>query len=274
MPSSNNSFNTAPPTSSSPLSSPMVPSKKHAARTYGSKRAEVQLIEESPDADRSFGTLVDGDVSISLSPARHSRGTDDNVVSSQGTKVDEDNEGEDDSSKQRKHKWSWETELNELSDSDEEGESAPTLPIPHAAGSLSPSTSRDRSAKSKGKRPSASPKKTQHFPLTIVRSDSRASGRASADPEVCGSDSDCSPSPPKKRRASRRTADATVIEDSDLEASRASSSKSRGISLNSADMDADDHPPPHSTKRKRKTATGRKPTAKVNRYYIRSINFH
>lgn len=265
MSSSNNSPNAVPPTSSPLLSSPIVSAKKHVTRAYSSKRAEVP--DESPDADVSFGTLVDGDISISLSPAEHSRGTDDNVVSSQGTKVDDDDDGgeENKSPKQRKHKWSWETELKELSDSDQEGGSAPTIPISHHDGP-SPLASRGRSAKSKGKRPPASPKKPQHTPLKTVRSESRVPGRAAAEPEASGSDADCSPpSPPKpKRRAPRRATDTAVIEDPDSDAPRASSSKSRGSRLNSADVDSNDLAPPGQTKRKRKTTTNRKPTAKVD----------
>jgi hypothetical protein len=261
MSSSNNSPNTAPPTSSpSLLASPMVYTKKRVVQTYGTRRAE-QPPDESPDADKSYGTLVDGDISISLSPAVRSRGIDDNVVSSQDTKVDEDDEEEHNSPKQRKHKWSWEDALKDISDSDEEGGSAPTLLIPHTQGS--PPVLSGLSAKSKGKRPSVSPKKHQRLPLATVRLDSRIS----AEPDASGSDADRSPPPslPKlKRRASRRTADTTTIEDPESEVPRASSSKSRGGRLSSADVDTNDHAPPDSTKRKRKTTAGRKPTAKVN----------
>ena len=272
MSSSNNSPNTAPPTSSPPLSSPAVSTNKRVNQTYGSKRAEARPPEESPDVDISFGTLLDGDVSISLSPAAHSRGIDGNVVSSQDTKVDEDNEEENDLPKQRKHKWSWEIELKELSDSDEEGESTPTFAIPHANDSPSRPPLMGLSAKSKGKRPSVSPKKSQ---LATVHSVSRASPKATAQPDVSGSDADCSPppSPPKpKRRASRRTNDAAMVEDLESEAPRASSSKSRGSRLNSADADANDNPPSDPTKRKRKPTASRKPTAKVSCHDIASIS--
>lgn len=275
MSSSNNSPNTAPPTSSPPLSSPMAPSKKRVTQTYGSKRAEAQLPDESSDADRSFGTLIGGDISTLLSPAAHSREIDDNIVSSQDTKVGGDNEGENNSPKPRKHKWSWETELKELSDSDEEGGPAPTHPISHAEDSPSPPASRDQSAKSKGKRPLASPKKPQRLPLTTVRSDSRVSVRGSAEPDASDSEADASlpPSPPgPKHRASRRTADTAMVDDPESEAPRASSSKSRSNGLNSADVDVNDPAPPDSTKRKRKAV--RKPTAKVNCHGIHSMNSH
>jgi hypothetical protein len=277
MLSSNDSPNTAPPTSSSPLlSSPMVSVKKRVVQTYGSRRVEAQLPDESPDADRSFGTLVDGDTSISLSSMVHPRGIDENVVSSQDTKVDEDDE-EEHNPKERKHKWEWETMLKELSDSDEEGGSAPTFPIPHADRSPSPPALRDLSAKSKGKRPSVSPKKHQRLPLVTVHSGSKIPASPSVEPDASGSDADRSPPPllPKsKRRASRRTADTSMIEDPESEAPRASSSKSRGSRLGSADVDTNDHAPPDSTKRKRKTTTSRKPTAKVNYHDTRSIGSH
>lgn len=277
MSSTDNSPNTVPPTSSPLLSSPMVSTKKRVAQTYGSKRAEAQRSDGSPDADISFGTLVDGDISISLSPAANSHGIDDNVVSSQGTRVDGDNEEEENSSpKQRKHKWSWETALNELSDSEEEGEVAPTVPIPHADRLPSPPASRGRSVKSKAKCPAVSPKKHQRLPLTTIRSDSRAPARVSAEPGAGGSDVDNSPSPspPKpKRRVSPRRADTIMTEDLESEAPHASSSKSQGSRF-SADVVAKDDPPLDSTRRKRKSTTGRKPTAKVNYHDIRSISYH
>ncbi|KAF9649593.1 hypothetical protein BDM02DRAFT_3268545 [Thelephora ganbajun] len=271
MASLNNSPNTAPPTSSPPLpSSPMVSTKKRVARTYGSKRVEAPPPDESPDADRSFGTLVDGDISISLSPAARSHGIDDNVVSSQDTKVDDDGGEKDNSPKQTKHQWSWMAALKELSDSDGEAESNSALPIRrHCAdmdGSDSSPASRSRGVKSKGKRPSTSPKKPQRLPLTAIPSDSRPPARVSIEPEASGSDGDNSPSPSpprQKRRTSGRRADTVIAEDSESEAPRASSSK-RGNRLHSADMDVNDRASPDSAKQKRKTTAGRKPTAKVN----------
>lgn len=278
MLSSNNSPNTAPPTSSPPLlSSPMVSAKKRVAQTYGSRRVEAQPRDESPDADKSFGTLVDGDISISLSPMVHSRGTDENAVSSQDTKVDEDEEEERSPPKQRKHKWGWETLLKELSDSDEEGGSAPTLSAPQADRPPSPPALRDLSAKSQGKRPSVSPKKHQRLPLVTPRSDSRISESVSVEPDGSGSDADRSPPPslPKsKRRAPRRAVDTAMIEDPESEVPRASSSKSRGSRLGSPDEDTNDRALPDSTKRKRKAIAGRKPTAKVNYHDTRSTDSH
>lgn len=280
MTSLDDSPNTAPPTSSSPpLSPPMVPTKKRVTRTYGSKRAEAPPPDESPDADRSFGTLVDGDTSISLSPAVPSSGLDDNLVSSQDTKVDDDEDEENDDSPERpKHQWSWRAALKELDGSDNEAELTPAPPVPQRSADVnsspSPPASHGRSAKSKGKHPSTSPKKPQRLPLTTIRSDSRASARVSAEPEASDSDRDRSPSPspPKqKRRTSRRTADTAMVEDSESEAPHASSSKPRGSRLDSADVDGNDRMSLDPPKRKRKTTTGRKPTAKVNLYDIRSI---
>jgi len=280
MTSLNNSPNTAPPTSSPPLlSSPMLATKKRVARTYGSKRVEAPPSDESPDADRSFSTLVDGDISISLSPPARSCGIDDNVVSSQDTKVDDDDDGENDGSpKQPKHQWSWMAALKELAGSDDEAELTPALPILRSSADVdvapSPLTSLGRGAKYKGKYLSTSPKKFQRLPLTTIRSDSSASARVSAEPKASGSDEgrSPSPSPPKqKRRTSGRTADAVVVEDSESEEPRASSSKSRGSRLNSVDLDANDCTSPDPPKRKRKAANGRKPTAKVNPHYLHSI---
>ena len=274
MSSSNNSPNTAPPTSSPPpLSPPMVSTKKRVTQTYGSKRIEAPPSDETPDADRSFGTLVDGDISISLSPATRSSGIDVRVVSSQETKVDEDEDDEkDDSHEQTKHKWSWMSALKESSD--DEGGSTPALPLAHADGSPSPPASRSRGVKSRGKRPSTSPKKPQRLQLTTVSSDSRTSVTASAEPETGGSDSDRFPSPLKpKQRPSRRTAGTAMVEDSESEVPLASSSKSRGNGLGPVDADANNRAPLDSTKQKRKT-TGRKPTAKVDRYDLHSIGFY
>jgi len=277
MTSLNNSPNTAPPTSSPPLlSSPMVSAKKRVARTYGSKRVEAPPSDESPDADTSFGTLVDGDISTLLSPAARSNGIGDNVASSQDTKVDDDDDG-DDSPKQQKYQWSWVAALKELTDSDE-AELTPAYPIPRRSADVdaapSPPASRGRGAKSKGKYLSTSPKKFQRLPLKTIRSDSRASARVSAEPEASGSDGDRSPSPspPKqKRHTSGRTGGAITVDGSDSEAPRASSSKSRGSRLNSVDMDANDRTSPDPPKRKRKTTTSIKPTAKVNPHYMHSI---
>ena len=255
----------------------MVSAKKRVAQTYGSRRAEAQPPEESPDADKSFGTLVDGDISISLSPMVHSRGIDENVVSSQDTKVDEDDEEERNPPKQKKHKWGWEALLKELSDSDEEGGSASTLPIPHGDHSPSPRAVRGMSAKSKGKRPSVSPKKHKRLPLVTVHSDPRISSSAPAELDGSGSDVDRSPPPPfpePKRRASRQAADTAMIEDPESEVPRASSSKSQGSRSGSADVDPNDHAPPDPTKRKRKTTARRKPTAKVNYHDTYSIDSH
>ena len=281
MTSLNDSPDTAPPTSSSPpLSPPMLSAKKRVTRTYGSKRVEAPPSDESPDADRSFGTLVDGDISISLSPAVHSSGLDNNVVSSQDTKVDSDDDEEKDGSPKRpKYQWSWMAKLKESDESDDETELTPAPPVPRRSpdvGSFpSPPASHGRSSKSKGKYPSVSPKKPQPFPLTTTRSDSRASARASVGPEASGSDGDRSPSPspPKqKRRTSCRVTDTFIVEDSESEAPRASSSKPRGGGLDSADVDGNDRTSLDPPKRKRKTTTSRKPTAKVNLYDIRSID--
>ena len=281
MTSLNDSPNTVPPTSSSPpLSSPMVSTKKRVTRTYGSMRVEASPSDDPPDADRSFGTLVDGDVAISLSPTARSPGIDDNAVSSQDTKVDDDDDEEKvDSPKRPKHQWSWMTALKELSESDDEAESAPAPPIPRRPHSVdsspSPPASRDRSAKSKGKRPAASPKKPRRLPLTTAHLDSRAFTRGSGEPETNDSDCDRSPSPlpPKqKRRTFGRTADAAAVGDSESEAPHASSSKPRGGRLDSADKDGNDRTSPGPAKRKRKTITGRKPTAKVNLYDMCSID--
>jgi len=280
MTSLNDSPNTAPPTSSSPpLSPPMLSTKKRVTRTYGSKRVEAPPSDETHDADRSFGTLVDGDTSISLSPAVRSSGLDDNVVSSQDTKVDSDDDEEKDGSpKQQKHQWPWMALLKEPVESDDEAELAPVPPVPRRSpdvGSFpSPPASHGRSAGSKGKYPSVSPKKPQPFPLKTTRSDSRASTRVSVGPEASGSDRDRSSSPPlpkQKRRTSRRTTDTVIVNDSESEAPRASSSKSRGGGLDSAGVDGNDRTSLDPPKRKRKTTTSRKPTAKVNLYDIRSI---
>ena len=258
----------------------MVSTKKRVARTYGSKRVEAPPSDEFPDADRSVGTLVDGDLPTSLSsPVARSRGIDENAVSSQDTKVgDDDDEEKDDSTEQPKHQWSWEAMLKELDESDDEAESTPAPPIPRgpvdADASSSHPTSPDRSAKSKGKRPSASPKKLRRLPLTAVRSDSRLSARASAEPEASGSDGEHPPSPfpPKqKRRTSGQMADPPVVEDSESDAPRASSSKSRGGKSNLGDMDTDDRASLGPAKRKRKTTTSRKPTAKVKCHDIHYI---
>ena len=275
MTSLSNSPNTAPPTSSPPPSSPrMVSTKKRVTRTYGSKRVETPPSDESPDADRSFGTLVEGDTSISFSPAVRPSGLDDNAVSSQDTKVDDDDEEEkDDSPKRPRHRWAWEAALKELDESDNEAKSTPAPPVPQRSADVdsSPSSaSHGRNAKSKGKKP-------QHFPLTTIRSDCRIPTRVSAEPEASGSDRDRSPhpSPPKpKRRTSRRAADTAVVEDSESEASHPSSSKPRGSRLDSADADGNDCSSLDPPKRKRKMTTSRKPTAKVSLYYIRSIGPH
>ena len=272
MTSLNGSPNTAPPTSSPPLlSSPMVSTKKRVAQTYGSKRGEAPPPDESPDADRSFGTLVDGDISISLSPAARSIGTDDNGVSSQDTKVDDDDE-EDCSPKQAKHQWSWMAALKELNDSDDEAEPTPALPIPRRSADVStspsPPASRDRNAKTKGRVSSASPKKAQRFPLITIHS------RVSTEPEASGSDGRRFPSPssPKqKRRTSGRMTGLAIVEDSEPDVPRASSSKSQGSELDSSGASANHRPSPDPPKRRRKIATGRKPTAKVNRYDVHSI---
>lgn len=272
----NNSPNTAPPTSSPPpSSSPMVPAKKRVTRTYGSKRAEIPPSDEAPDADISFSTLADGDISISLSPATRSSGIDDNIVSSQDTKVDDDDGEKDDSAKLPKHQWSWKAALEEFSDD----ESELNLPLPTFPHSVdvdppSPPASRGRGAKSKGKRPSASPKKPQPLPPTTSRSDSRLSARVSAEPEASGSDGEHPPSPPppkKKRRTSGRMAGVPAVEDSESEVPRASSSKSRGSRFNSGNMDASDRTSPGSAKRKRKPAPVRKPTAKVKHHDPHSV---
>ena len=250
MSSSNNSPNTPPPTSSPPApSSSMIYTGKRVTRTYGSKRVEALSPDDSPDADKSFGTLVDGDFLTPPPPSAHSRGIDGNVASSQETKVDEE---EDSSPKANTHRWDWKDKLKEL-DSDEEHE-----PIPHVDGS--PSALQDRSPRSKGKRPSISPKKFQRLPLADVRSDSRAPARISVEPE----DVDRSPPPKPRRRISRKAANATAVEDSESEVPHASSSKSRGTRLNSADVDTNDRARSDSIKQKRKTTTGRKPTAKVS----------
>ena len=283
MSSLNNSPNTIPFTSSSPPPiSPMVPTKKRATRTYGSKREDASPSDESPDADKSFGTLVDGDVSIPLSPVVRPPGIDDNTVSSQDTKVDDDDDKEkEDSPRQQRHKWSWEAMLKELSESDEEAQPAPTPPVPRRSAGVDGSSphpaSRSRSTKSKGKHFSASPRKSQRLPLRTIRSDSRASSRVSVEPEASGSDGDNSPhpSPPKqKRRTVSRVTDTVIAEDSDSEAPRASSSKPWSSRLSSADMDGNDRTSPGPAKRKRKTTTSRKPTAKVNLYDIRYIGFY
>jgi len=274
----NDSPNTVPPTSSPPaLSSPMVSAKKRVTQTYGSKRAEEPPSDESPDADRSFGTLVDGDISISLSPAPRSIGINDNGVSSQDTKVDDDDE-EDGSPQREKHQWSWMAALEELNDHDDEAESASVPPISRRTADvntlLSPPASRDRSSKHKGMLPSASPKKPQRLPLTTIRSEST---RASTEPEASSSDRDHSPSPspPKqKRRTSGRMTGLVMVEDSEPDASRASSSKSQGSELDSSGAGACDRPSPDPPKRRRKITTGRKPTAKVNHYDIHSICSH
>ena len=237
---------------------------------------EAPPSDESPDADRSFGTLVDGDISITLSPAARSFGIDDNAVSSQDTKVDDDDEGEKgDSPKRPNHRWSWMAALKELDDSDDEAESTPAPPVPrHSADvdpSPSPPASRSRGAKSKGKRSSVSPKKPYHLPSTTTRSGSRASARVSTELEASNSDGDRSPSPslPKqKRRTSGRTTDPAVVEDSESEVPRASSSKSRGGRLDSAELDVNDRTSPGPAQRKRKSAIGRKPAAKVSPYDI------
>ena len=252
----------------------MVSTKKRVARTYGSRRVEAPSSDEPPDADRSFGTLVDGDISISLSPAAGSGEVDDNVVSSQGTKVDDDDDEEkNDSPKGQKYQWSWMAALNELDESDDEADSTPALPVARRSADveapLSPPASRGRGGKSNGKRPSASPKKPQRLPLATIHSGSGVSARVSAEPEASGSDGDRSPSPsaPKeKRRTSGLMPDAAMVEGSESETPYASSSKSRGSRLNSADVDTNDGTSPEPAKRKRKTAAGRKPTVKVNRY--------
>ena len=281
MTSLNDSPNTAPPTSSPlPVSPPMVSTKKRVTRTYGSKRVEAPPSDELPDADRSFGTLVDGDTSISLSPAVRSSGLDGNPMSSQDTKVDDDDDEEKDGSPKRsEHQWAWRVALKELEESDDEAESAPAPPVPRrsvdADSSLSPPASHDRGVKSKGKQPPASLKRPQHFPLTTLLSDSRASARVSAEPGVSDSDGEPSPShsPPKQRRhTSRRTTDTAMVEDSESEAPRPSSSKPRGSRLDSADVDGNDRTSLEPPKRKRKITTNRKPTAKVNLYYTRSID--
>ena len=283
MSSSNNSPNTVPSTSSSPPPiSPMVPTNKRATRTYGSKREDAPPSDESPHADKSFGTLVDGDISITLSPVVRPLGIDDNTVSSQDTKVDDDDDEEkDDPPKQRRHQWSWEAMLKDLSESDEEAKPAPAPPAARRSagvdGSPSPPTSRSRGTKSKGKHLPTSPRKSQRLPLTTIRSDSRASARVSAEPEASGSDGDHSPSPSpskQKRRTTGRATDMAVAEDSDSEAPRASSSKPWGGRLGSVDMDGNDRTSPGPARRKRKTTTSRKPTAKVNLYDIHSIGFY
>jgi len=278
MTSLNNSPNTAPPTSSPPsLSSPMVATKKRVPRTYGSKRGEVPPSDESPDADRSFDTLLDGDISTSLSPVALSRGIDDNAVSSQDTKVDDGDDEEKDSGEPPKHQWSWRAAIEKLDEPDDEDELPPTLPGPQRSvvveASPSPPASLSRGAGSKGKRLSTSPKKSQRSQMTAIRSDSRLSARMSTEPEASGSDENRSPSPPppkRRRRTPSRTADAPIVEDSESEAPRASSSKPRGSRLNSGGMDTSDRTSPDPSKRKRKT-TGRKPTAKVKRHDIHSV---
>lgn len=260
----------------------MVPTNKRVTRTYGSKREDVPPSDESPDADKSFGTLVDGDISISLSPVVRPPGIDDNTVSSQDTKVDDDDDEEkDDSPKQRKHQWSWEAMLKDLSESDEEAKSAPTPPVTRRSagmdGSPSPPASRSRGTKSKGKHLPTSPGKSQRLPLTAIRSDPRASARISIEPEASGSEGDHSPSPSpskQRRRTAGRAADMVVAGDSDSEVPRASSSKLWGGRLGSADMDGNDRTSPGPAKRRRKTTTSRKPTAKVNLYCIRSTGFY
>jgi len=279
MTSLNNSPNTAPPTSSPPPPSPpMISAKQRATRSYGSKRVEALPSDEPPDADRSFGTLVDGDTSISLSPVARSHEIGDNIVSSQDTKVDDDDDEEkDDSPARPKHQWSWMEALKKLSESEDEAELAPAPPISRPPADIDPShspASRDRGAKSKGKRPSTSPRKPQRFPLTTTRSDSRASTRVSAEPEASGSDRERSPSPlptKQKRRISSRMADAAMVEDSEPEGPRASSSRPRGHRLNSGDTNANFRTSPDPAKRKRKATTGRKPTAKVNCHDIRFV---
>lgn len=297
--------NTAPPTSSPPLqSSPMVYTKERVARTYGSKQMEAPPSDESPDADRSFGTLVDGDISTLLSPAPRSRGIDDNVVSSQDTKVDDDDDDDKDgstkqpkhqwswkaaleelsesddekgsSTKQPKHQWSWKAALKELSESDGEDEFTPALPVPRRSAdvdaSSSPPASRGRGAKSKGKRPSTSPRKPQRLPLTTTHSP-RLSARVPPEPEASGSDGEHSPSPlsPKQKlRTSGRMVNAHIVGDSESEAPHASSSKSRGSRFDSGDVDANDRRSPDPAKRKRKATTSRKPTAKVKCHDVRS----
>ena len=267
MTSLNNSPNTAPPTSSPPsLPSPMVATKKRVPRTYGSKRAEVPPSDESPDADRSFDTLLDGDISTSLSPITYSRGIDDNVVSSQDTKVDD---GDDEEKEPPKHQWSWRAALEKLDEPDDEDELNPTLPGPQRSvavdASSPPPASLVRGAGSKGKRSSTSPKKSQRPQMTAIRSDSKLSARKSTEPEASGSDEERSPSPSplkRRRRTPSRTANEPLVEDSESEAPRASSSKPRGGRSNSGGMDASEQTSPDPPKRKRKT-TGRKPTAKV-----------
>jgi len=278
MTSLNNSPNTAPPTSSPPsLSSPMVSTKKRVPRTYGSKRVEAPPSDKSPDADRSFDTLLEGDISTSLSPIARSRGIDDNLVSSQDTKVDDGDDEEKDSGEPPKHQWSWRAAIEKLDEPDDGDELTPTLPVPQRSvgvgASPSPPASLGRGAGPKGKRSSISPKKSQHPQMTAIRSGSRLSARVSAEPEASGSDGEHSPSPspPKRRRRTpNRIADAPIVEDSESEAPRASSSKPRGSRFNSGGMDTSDRTSPNPPKRKRKT-TGRKPTAKVKRHDIHSV---
>jgi len=285
MTSLNDSPNTAPPTSSPPsLSSPMVSTKKRVARTYGSKRPDVPPSDDFPDADRSFDTLMDGDISTSLSPAARSRGIYDNLVSSQDTKVDDGDDEEKDSGERPKHQWSWRAAIEKLDEPDDEDEDelTPTLPVPQRSvdvdASPSPPASRSRDVGSKGKHPPTSPKKPQRLPMTAIRSDSRLSSRVSPEPEASGSDGERSPStlsPKHRRHTPSRMAGAPVVEDSESEAHRASSSKPRGGRFNSDGMDASDRTSPNPAKRRRKTTTGRKPTAKVKRHdihYVAPIN--
>lgn len=287
MTSLNNSPNTAPPTSSPPLPpSPMVSTKKRVTRTYGSKRVEAPPSDEPLDADRSFATLVEDDVSISLSPAARLRGIDDNAVSSQDTKVDDNDddddddgdEGKGDPARRPKHQWSWMAALDKLNEPDDETESTPALSIPQrstgADASPSPPVSPGRGIKSKEEHTPPSPKRTRRLPLTTVRSDPRFSARASAEPEASGSDGDHSPSPfpPKqKRRTSGRIADQSVVEDSESDAPRASSSKSRGGRSNLEDVEIHDRTSPGPAKRKRRSTTGRKPTVKVKYHVTHSV---
>jgi hypothetical protein len=252
----------------------MNSTRKRVTRTYGSKRVEAPPPDESPDADRSFGTLVDGDISISLSPAARSRGIDVDVVSSQDTKVDDDDDEGDDSAERPKHQWSWREMLKKLSESDEEAELAPALPTPQRPPDVDPSpsppASRGRGPKSKGKRSSSPPRDPQRLPLITTHPDFGLSARVSVEPETNDGDGDRSPSLPSKRKrhTSGRMPDVPMIEDSESEAPRASSSKPRGGRFNSADVDANDRTSPDPVKRKRKTAAGRKPTAKVNYHDI------
>ena len=280
MTSLNNSPNTAPPTSSPPLlSSPMVSTKKRVTRTYGSKRVEAPPSDEPLDADRSFSTLVEDEIPTSLSPVARSHRIDDNAVSSQDTKVDDDDEEEKDNfAGPPEYQWAWREALKKLDKPEDEMELTSALSVPRrsadAYASPSPPISPGRGAKSKGKRPSTSPKKPRSFPPPTVRSDSGLSARVSAEPEASGSDGERSPSPfpsKQKRRASARITDQPIVEDSESDAPRASSSKPRGGGFNLGDAGTNDRTSPGSVKRKRKATTGRKPTAKVKCHDIHSI---